>query len=121
MFHRTAAIIVLLGLGSLTSVSQAAEKSPTARLAHGRQIAENVCSACHVIGANQEFAPLLNPPAPAFADIAGRPDSTRAALRHFVLTTHWDEKTLPLRMPNPSLTDSQVDDVLGYLLSLRKP
>ena len=47
-------------------------------------------------------------------------DSTRASLRHFVRTTHWDEKSPPLTMPNPSLTDSQIADVVSYILSLRK-
>jgi len=68
----------------------------------------------------QGFSPLLNPPATPFDDIANRADSTRASLRHFVRTTHWGEKSLPLTMPNPSLTDSQIADVVSYILSLRK-
>jgi hypothetical protein len=40
-------------------------------------------------------------------------------LRHFVVTTHWDEKTLPLTMPNPELMDPQIADVVAYILSLR--
>jgi cytochrome c1 len=57
----------------------------------------------------------------AAASPAEKPaDSTRASLRHFVTTTHWDEKSLPLTMPNPSLTDSQIADVVSYILSLRK-
>jgi hypothetical protein len=44
---------------------------------------------------------LLDPPAPPFTVIANRADLTRAWLRHFIVTTHWDEKTLPLTVPNP--------------------
>jgi len=40
--------------------------------------------------------------------------------RHLVTTTHWDEKSLPLTIPNPSLTDSQIADVASHILSLRK-
>ncbi len=87
----------------------------------GHQLALHVCSACHVVEATQEYPVLLNPPAPPFKEIANRADLTRASLRHFVATTHWDEKTLPLKMPNPELLDSQITDVVAYLLSLRTP
>jgi hypothetical protein len=64
---------------------------------------------------------MLVPPAPPFLEIANRPGSTQASLRHFVATTHWDEKSLPVTMPNPSLTDVQIEEVVSYLLSLRSP
>jgi hypothetical protein len=32
--------------------------------------------------------------------IAGRPGADAAALTSFINTTPWDEKTLPLRMPD---------------------
>jgi cytochrome c1 len=67
----------------------------------------------------QEFSPLLNPPAPPFAEVANRAEASRASLQHFIAATHWDEKTLPLAMPNPALTDSQIADVVAYILSLR--
>lgn len=52
--------------------------------------------------------------------VLGAADSTHASPRHFVTTTHWDEKSLPLTMPNPCLTDSPIADVVAYILSLRK-
>jgi mono/diheme cytochrome c family protein len=85
----------------------------------GREIAVNVCASCHVVGERDASRPILNPPAPSFAEIANRPESKSDALRHFVTTTHWDEKTLPLTMPNPALTAEQVRDVVAYLLSQR--
>lgn len=109
---------LLLGLGLGAAVAPAAEASDR-QTEHGREIALKICSACHVVAPAQEFSPLLNPPAPSFAEIANRAEATRASLRHFVATTHWDEKTLPLTMPNPSLTDSQIADVVAYILSLR--
>jgi hypothetical protein len=47
------------------------------------------------------------------------PAGRTPSLRHFVVTTHWDEKTLPLTMPNPELMDPQIADVVAYILSLR--
>jgi len=86
----------------------------------GKGIAEKVCSACHVVEVNQEFPPILDPPAPNFIDIANRPDADAAKIRHFVSTTHWDTKTLPMKMPNPMLLDTQTADVARYLMSLRR-
>jgi|SRR5271166_1346882 len=120
MFQRKRRLVLLLGLSVLGSAASPSEKPADSRVARGRQIAVQICSACHLVAQTQEFSPLLNPPAAPFDDIANRANSTRASLRHFVTTTHWDEKSLPLTMPNPSLTDSQIGDVVSYILSLRK-
>ena len=120
MFPRVCNFAFLMGLSALSAAASAAgEKTSDRQVIHGRQIAMQICAACHVVAPAQEFTPLLNPPAPPFAEIANRADSTRASLRHFVAHTHWDEKTLPLTMPNPSLTDSQIAEVVTYILSLR--
>jgi len=109
----------LMGLSALSAAASAAGGTDR-QVNHGRQVAMQICAACHVVAPAQEFTPLLNPPAPPFAEIANRADSTRASLRHFVAHTHWDEKSLPLTMPSPSLTDSQIAAVVAYILSLRR-
>jgi mono/diheme cytochrome c family protein len=115
MFIRTRHFFLLLGLCALSASAVSADK---ASLERGRQIALKVCSACHVVATVQEYPPLLNPPAPPFAEIANRANMTRASLRHFITSTHWDEKAVPLTMPNAELLDSQVTDVVTYILSL---
>jgi len=110
-----AAALPLLALGP----AQGAEPSQTSA-ARGEQLARLICSACHVVAADQEFPPLLRDPAPRFVDIANRPDTTEKSLRHFITTTHWDEKTLPMTMPNPELTEQQTIAVARYIVSLRK-
>ena len=112
--------LMIMGLGALSAAAPAAEVSGGGSAERGRQLALKVCSACHLVASTQDFSPLLNPPAPPFADIANRPDTTRASLRQFVAATHWDQKSLPLTMPNPLLIDSQIGDVVAYILSLRK-
>ncbi len=56
---------------------------------------------------------------PSFFEIANRPDTTERSLRHFIMTTHWDERTIPMTMPNQELTAEQLKAVAHYILSLR--
>jgi mono/diheme cytochrome c family protein len=90
-------------------------------VARGEHLARLICSACHVVAVDQEFPPLLRQPTPSFSEIANRPDTSAKSLQKFISTTHWDEKTLPMHMPNPMLTDEQLRAVTRYILSLRKP
>ena len=109
------ALVVLAGGAAYADTPQ---RDPA--LERGEHVARLVCSACHVVAANQEFPPLLNPPAPSFMEIADRPGSSVRNVRHFVLTTHWNPPyDLPLRMPDLKLLGSQADDVGRYLMSLR--
>ncbi len=92
---------------------------PNAQVRRGAQIAQMLCSACHVVAENQQYPPLLEDPAPSFQSIANRPQVSEAALRHFVATTHWDEKTIPFTMPDPGLTRPESAAVIRYILSLK--
>jgi cytochrome c551/c552 len=81
--------------------------------------AQLLCSACHVVSRKQKYPPLLEDPAPSFQSIANRTQVSEAGLRHFILTTHWDQKTVPLTMPNPGLSKADTVAVIRYLLSLK--
>lgn len=109
-----AVLLALCGCGR--AVAQNPQRPAAAR---GRDIARNVCSVCHVVTAEGEYPPVLQPPAPSFLDIANRPGVTAGNLRHFVLTTHWDMKT-PVRMPDPMMRPEDASAVVAYILSLRK-
>ena len=85
----------------------------------GRHIATNQCAACHVVIPGQRNEPLLSPPAPPFADIANRPDTTAQSLGRFIRTTHWDLKSIPMQMPSPELSPPEINAVAQYILSLR--
>jgi cytochrome c551/c552 len=95
----------------------AAGASPVAR---GEGVARNVCAACHVVARDQP-PPLLSQVATSFSEIANRPGVSEQSLRKFILTTHWDGKTVPVTMPNPMLTAEQARAVARYILSLRNP
>lgn len=105
---------------SLALCFVAPARAADANLTEGRQLALEVCSVCHDVGAHQQIAPRLGQATPGFADIANRPDTSARSLRKFITTTHWDEHTIPITMPNPMLNDDQVTDVITYILSLRK-
>jgi mono/diheme cytochrome c family protein len=90
-------------------------------VAQGRDIAEHVCSVCHVVSSEAAPSPLLRPPAPAFDELASRPDMSVERIRRFLATTHWDLKSTPRGMPDPMLEDEQRVAVARYLMSLRRP
>jgi|SRR6266436_1753579 len=83
----------------------------------GRDLAEQACTGCHVVSADQPFAPLLKG-LPDFREIANRPNVTAASLRRTIAA-------LPLvprkgRMANPHLTDDELADVAAYIMTLRE-
>jgi cytochrome c553 len=106
------------GMASALAQSATAGKSVVTR---GEQLSKLLCPSCHVVATNQEFAPILRQPTPSFTEIANRPDTSVASLQRFISTTHWDEKTIPMQMPNPGLSKEEMKAVTAYILSLRKP
>jgi len=109
-------LIVAVSLGG-SRLARGAE--PDARAREGERIAQMVCSACHIVASKQERRPILENRSPDFCAMANRPDSTTRSLAHFIIHTHWDEKSLPLTMPNPMLTSAQATQVAHYIVSLR--
>jgi mono/diheme cytochrome c family protein len=93
------------------------ECKPTAL---GDEIAQQVCSTCHVVARNQKIAPVLKEPTLSFFDIADRPTTTALSLRNFLQTTHWDKTTFPMTMPRLRLNPEQIDAVTCYILNLRQ-
>jgi mono/diheme cytochrome c family protein len=104
-----------LVLGVLDGAASAQENE----VEQGHHLATLICSACHVAATDQNFEPILRPPAPPFASIAQRGDVTADFLNTFLTTTHRDI-TNPKGMPNPMLLDYQIKQISAYILSLRK-
>lgn len=87
----------------------------------GHRLALTLCSACHVVAADQEDLPLRDPAAPPFQSIANKPGVTAESLRHFMLTTHKTMSSKPTyTMPSQDLADYQLNAIVAYLMSLRK-
>ena len=75
-------------------------------------LAESECAACHEVGKGVPGAALPDPP--GFQRIADDPAMTALALRVFLRTPHGD-------MPNLILSDAETDDLIAYILGLRRP
>lgn len=100
--------IMLLAVSPAMSAARAQTGSEA--LAHGRAVAEAWCANCHVVSGSARSGADA---APSFASIARRaPDP--AELRGWLANRHKST------MPNYDLSRSEVEDVIAYLLSLRR-
>lgn len=82
----------------------------------GRSLALTRCAGCHLVAADQGFEPVEKPRGPDFAVIAANPKTTAKSLRRFLLTTHKNPGGPRPGMPNPLLTNSQIGDVVAFIL-----
>jgi mono/diheme cytochrome c family protein len=78
---------------------------------NGAQLAQTLCTSCHLIGETSDRP--IHADVPSFAGVANRPNQT---LDH--LTTWLTEPHPP--MPNLNLTRLEIRDLAGYIFSLRK-
>ena len=77
--------------------------------ASGRVAAQTWCANCHAVDARPAAA---SDQVPGFAVIANRPGVTTDGLRTFLSTPHG-------RMPNLTLSNNDIENVVAYLLSLK--
>jgi mono/diheme cytochrome c family protein len=98
------AFIILIFTIPFSAVAQAAEGNPV----NGRQTAAALCVPCHQTG------PTRQDGAPSFVDVANMPSTTALSLKVFLRSSH-------NKMPNLIISDSETDDLIAYILSLRQP
>ncbi len=99
------------GLGMTVAVTAASAQAPSAGDPQaGRAYALRNCTSCHMVSSRQ------SPPvrvAPSFQAIADMRSTTEISLHAFLSTPH-------PKMPNFILSRSDAEDVIAYILSLRK-
>jgi cytochrome c len=78
--------------------------------AAGHRLAEAWCRSCHNIEA---ITAGTSSPAPDFAAVARMPSTTALSLKVFLQSSH-------PTMPNVMLTPDQTDDLVSYILSLKR-
>lgn len=78
----------------------------------GRIIAERWCASCHVVSP-RPVGPVGDGATP-FQGIADRTATTALSLRAFLASPHG-------QMPDLNLTRAETDDLISYILSLRRP
>jgi hypothetical protein len=118
---RVSAFTALAALSTLTIAGpawgQMVNSAHTARKGH--DLATVACSHCHQVAVDQRVAPVLTLAAPSFEAIAQRPDINADVLQHSITFTRRNVEH-PTGMPNPYLLEYQVQQVVTYILSLRK-
>jgi mono/diheme cytochrome c family protein len=101
----------LMGAGLLAAAAlappAAAESGNAAR---GRALAERFCAKCHAVAPGRTGPELA---VPSFMRMAADPEQTRASLRQFIMLPHYE-------MQPQTLTSAEIDDVIAYILSLRR-
>ena len=106
--ERLAKVLLILGFSLGMIIPSIAQDLP-GDIRSGKRLAESWCSACHRIDGN---AGVIDG-APDFYSIANLPSTTALSLKVFFQSTHKD-------MPNFHITTSDADDLIAYVLSLRK-
>ncbi len=77
--------------------------------AHGKVLAESLCTNCHLVGSGQDH---INADVPSFHEIANMEGQTAGdIMAHIMLPKH--------PMPQIPLTKSEIADLSAYILSLR--
>lgn len=109
---------VVLGLGATVLYACATKLDPPA--AHGREVAERSCSACHQVLPDQPSG--IEAAAPSFMEIANLPGRSREYLRQFATRTHIVETLGQPGVPMPTiiLTPEEREDVIAYILVFSK-
>ncbi len=107
------AVAILLALAALFIIrlhNASGAPSGAESVAAGRRLAEAWCASCHAIEPRSGGAKTG---APDFAAVANMPSATELSLKVFLRTSHPN-------MPNIILTGEQTDDLVNYILSLRR-
>jgi mono/diheme cytochrome c family protein len=78
---------------------------------HGKDLAERLCSNCHLVTSTQENA---NVDVPSFVEIANMEGQTAGSIMaKIVIPKH--------PMPVIPITKAELNDLAAYIMSLRKP
>ena len=100
---------VLLFVAALLTAAQAIAQVPSGDAAAGRDLVNAQCSPCH----DGEGSPRGRRQGPSLVAVAAMPSTTSISLRAFLMTPHPS-------MPNYRLAPQEIDDVVTYILSLRR-
>ena len=98
-------LIVALLIAPVSALGQPLAGNPL----KGRQTATAICAPCH-----QTDGKRPDGVAPSFLDVANMTSTTALSLRVFLRTSHNE-------MPNLIISEADTDDLIAYILALKKP
>jgi mono/diheme cytochrome c family protein len=102
---RVAALIAVILVVPVSALGQPFAGDPL----KGRQTATAICAPCH-----QTDGRPPDGAAPSFLDVAKMTSTTALSLRVFLRTSHNE-------MPNLIISEADTDDLIAYILALKKP
>ncbi len=109
MYARTLLLVAVPGL-LVAGLALAAPVTNRPDPFHGKVLAQQLCSNCHLVDNQQQQA---NADVPSFNEIANQEGQTAGAiLAQIMLPKH--------PMPTIPLTQSELADLTAYILSMRK-
>jgi mono/diheme cytochrome c family protein len=106
---RLAAILSGIALGAF-AVGPLAAQSMRGDAEAGRLYAVNMCTGCHSVVPGTDGVGLF---APDFTRIARSPTTTRASLRAYLRSDHD-------LMPNFNLKRDEIENIVAYIVGLRR-
>ena len=106
---RHIAFLSLVIAGAL-AVPAAAPAQSDNRHSLGRQVAMELCSSCHRVTEGQ---PRPSPGVASFFSIANLPSTTALSLKVFLRSNHKG-------MPNLIVSETDSDELIDYILSLKR-
>ncbi len=106
--RRRVSIVALATLAWLTASEAALAQSVEAK--KGYSLAKQWCTSCHIVAPGQDGSDA----APPFETIANRAEMSSDGLRAWLANPHPP-------MPNFNLSRTEIDWIIAYLASLRRP
>jgi mono/diheme cytochrome c family protein len=101
--------LVVSAAALAAALSIASAQDLRGNVAAGRDLAGHWCGNCHQI----DGGPPARPGVSTFEQVARLPSTTALSLRVFLRTSHAD-------MPNIQMSDADADDLIVYMLTLKK-
>jgi len=104
---------VLVAVTAITGLvaSIGASQAQLASLQMGEELAEKLCSSCHIVG-KEAASDSVSADVPSFAEIANKPGQTAEIIAGRIVIPH-------PAMPDIQLTRLEIADLTAYILSLR--
>lgn len=102
--------MAVMAVGGVAIAGPASAQMNRGDAKRGHELAERVCTACHIVSPNS--ARTVNPDVPTFAAIARKKDVTAEYLAGRIIVPH-------PAMPRTHLTIAEIRDVVAYILSLK--
>ncbi|MGH6736686.1 MAG: c-type cytochrome [Methyloceanibacter sp.] len=106
-----ARIVFTLGAVFATSAAFAGPVTSAPDPEHGKDLAQRLCSNCHLVDSGQSHASV---DIPSFREIAGKEGQTEGAIMAAIVIPKHPMPVIPI-------TKTELEDLAAYIMTLREP